>query len=84
MEVFGLIKNTSPVSLSESELFFIHFLKSSISSNSCLSSFVSCIDSLTPASLSVLETKDALDKGLKGKAIGDYIKDKEKELFTSS
>ena len=29
-------------------------------------------------------SKDALDKGLKGKAIGDYIKDKEKELFTSS
>ena len=28
--------------------------------------------------------KDAMDKGLKGKAIGDYIKSKEEELFISS
>ena len=28
--------------------------------------------------------KDAIDKGLKGKDIGNYIKDKEKELFISS
>ena len=28
--------------------------------------------------------KDAIDKGLKGKDIGDYVKNKEKELFSSS
>ena len=29
-------------------------------------------------------SKDAMDKGLKGKDIGNYINDKEKELFISS
>ena len=31
-----------------------------------------------------VSAKDAMDKELKGKDIGDYIKDKEKELFISS
>ena len=31
-----------------------------------------------------ISPKDAIAKGMKGKDIGDYIKDKESELFTSS